>query len=94
MQKGQIAMLQSSFGNLPSPVLARLVAMDAADIFLCIVQRSLGDALGFCRSLDGFTQHRLTVRKHIQNQLLGGSGLGFCIKAAEQFVGGDVIVAI
>ena len=94
MQKGQIAVLQSSFGELPCPVLARFIGFDAADFLFGTIQRSLGDAFGFCRCLDSFTQHRLAVRKHIQNQLLGGSGFGFRIKSAEQFISGDVIVAI
>ena len=49
---------QSSFGELPCPVLTGFIGFDAADFLLGTVQRSLGNAFGFCRSLDGFTQHR------------------------------------
>jgi hypothetical protein len=41
MQKGQIAMLQSSFWDLPKPFLAGLCGDDLRDILLGLIHRSL-----------------------------------------------------
>ena len=41
MQKGQIAMLQSSFGDLPKPFLTGFCGDDLRDVFLGLIHRSL-----------------------------------------------------
>ena len=87
-------MLQSSFGDLPKPILTGLCGDDLRNVFLGLIHRSLRNSSGCCHGKDGFTRYFLTVRKQIPNQVFGGSGLGFRIESAEQLVSGDVIVAI
>lgn len=87
-------MLQSSFWQLPAPVLPVLLGDDAGDVLFGFVHSPAGDSFALCCLKHILSHNFLTTCEHTADQLLSRCGFGFGSESAQQFLSGDPFVAI